>query len=352
MVAMPEAEVDTGSVVIKNLRYNYPNDDKDILTDFSLELPPGSRCLLSGANGAGKTTMLQILAGKTMVSQDAVRVIGKPPFHDIQLTCSGDLSYLGAQWRRNIGSAVRTSFEEHEKRFFSCPSRREGFLRTLPPSRDPGALPSRTPGPGIIFIVSFPRPLSSPACLFLSQGSVALAGDITAGKMIFGVEGVDPERRARLVELLDIDVDWNMMHVSDGQRRRVQICMGLLKPFKVLLCDEITVDLDILGRLDLLKFLAEECEQRGATVVYATHIFDGMEAWMTHIAFASNGELRYGGAKESIEGLKGVRHLLSTIDKWLRVDRDERRAREAKEALEPKKPKAPKMESRHMAYFR
>jgi CCR4-NOT complex subunit CAF16 len=59
----------------------------------------------------------------------------------------------------------------------------------------------------------------------MKQGSVALAGDFTAGKMIFGVEGVDVERRARLVELLDIDVDWSMMTVSDGQRRRVQICM-------------------------------------------------------------------------------------------------------------------------------
>ena len=170
--------------------------------------------------------------------------------------------------------------------------------------------------------------------------------------MIFGVEGVDKERRARLVQLLDIDLDWSMMTVWGGQRRRVQICMGLLKPFKVLLCHEITVDLDILGRLDLLQFLAEECEERGATVVYATHIFDGMEKWMTHIAFASNGELRYGGAKADVPGLQGVRHLLSTIDAWLRVDRDERRVREAKEALEPKKAPGPKFESRHMAYYR
>lgn len=36
--------------------------------------------------------------------------------------------------------------------------------------------------------------------------------------------------------------------MSDGQRRRVQICVGLLRPFKVLLLDEITVDLDVLGR--------------------------------------------------------------------------------------------------------
>jgi hypothetical protein len=48
------------------------------------------------------------------------------------------------------------------------------------------------------------------------------------------VEGVDPVRRDKLIELLDIDLQWRMHKVSDGQRRRVQICMGLLHPFKVL----------------------------------------------------------------------------------------------------------------------
>ena len=36
----------------------------------------------------------------------------------------------------------------------------------------------------------------------------------------------------------------------------------------MLLLDEITVDLDVLGRADLLQFLQEECEQRGATIIY------------------------------------------------------------------------------------
>ncbi len=48
--------------------------------------------------------------------------------------------------------------------------------------------------------------------------------------------------------------------MSDGQRKRVQICMGLLKPYDVLLLDEITVDLDVVARLRLLEFLREECE--------------------------------------------------------------------------------------------
>ncbi|KAJ0509091.1 putative ATPase, AAA-type, core, P-loop containing nucleoside triphosphate hydrolase [Helianthus annuus] len=90
---------------------------------------------------------------------------------------------------------------------------------------------------------------------------VAIQMDIFAEKMSFGVSGV-----------LDIDLSWRMHKISDGQRRRVQICMGLLKEFKVLLLDEITVDLDVLARADLLTFLKKKCEERGATIIYATHI--------------------------------------------------------------------------------
>lgn len=70
------------------------------------------------------------------------------------------------------------------------------------------------------------------------------------------------------MKVLDVNPEWRMHLVSDGQRRRVQLCVGLLRPFKVLLLDEITVDLDVLGRAEMLKFLKEECEERGATIIY------------------------------------------------------------------------------------
>jgi CCR4-NOT complex subunit CAF16 len=62
----------------------------------------------------------------------------------------------------------------------------------------------------------------------------------------------------------------------------------------VLLLDEITVDMDVVGRLDLLAFFAQECEQRGATIIYATHIFDGLEPWITHLAHVADGHLQRG----------------------------------------------------------
>lgn len=39
---------------------------------------------------------------------------------------------------------------------------------------------------------------------------------------------------------------------------------------QVLLLDEITVDMDVVGRLDLLAFFTEECEERGATIIYVS----------------------------------------------------------------------------------
>ncbi|KAK9803153.1 hypothetical protein WJX72_004123 [[Myrmecia] bisecta] len=280
---------DSDAIKVQSLQYAYPGY-APVISDFSLSLPPGSRCLLVGANGAGKTTLLQILAGKHMVGQAVVRVLGRPAFHDIQLTSSGDLSYLGAQWRRDVSFA--------------------GY-------------------------------------------NVALQGDIGAGKMIFGVEGADPERRARLIELLDIDLSWRLNKLSDGQRRRVQICMGLLKPYRVLLLDEVTVDMDVVGRLDLLDFFREECEQRGATIIYATHIFDGLEKWISHLAYVSQGKLAKGGPVQSYPELHQGK-LLHVVERWLRSEREEQRQAAkkgtAKAAAAPKA--SPYMPNKHMAFFR
>ncbi|KAJ4842669.1 ABC transporter I member 20 [Turnera subulata] len=127
-------------------------------------------------------------------------------------------------------------------------------------------------------------------------------------------------------EVLDIDLSWRMHKVSDGQRRRVQICMGLLKPFKVLLLDEITVDLDVLARADLLTFLRKECVERGATIIYATHIFDGLEEWPTHLVYVSHGKLQLAMPMTKVKEISNL-SLMRTVESWLRKERDEERER-------------------------
>ncbi|XP_057853447.2 ABC transporter I family member 20 isoform X2 [Cryptomeria japonica] len=128
-------------------------------------------------------------------------------------------------------------------------------------------------------------------------------------------------------EVLGIDLKWRMHKVSDGQRRRVQICMGLLQSFQVLLLDEITVDLDVLARADLLTFLKNECKDRGATIVYATHIFDGLADWPSHIAYVAHGKLQLALPLKEVDEMKEL-SLMRTVEKWLRKEKEEKKKRQ------------------------
>lgn len=123
--------------------------------------------------------------------------------------------------------------------------------------------------------------------------SVTYEADIAAGELMSHLQIVHKERRDELQKLLDVDLDWRLNQVSDGQRRRIQIMLGLLQPFKVLLIDEFTVDLDVLARRDLMKYLRKEADERGCTILYCTHIFDGMDDWPTQSIFMAEGRIEH-----------------------------------------------------------
>jgi CCR4-NOT complex subunit CAF16 len=127
--------------------------------------------------------------------------------------------------------------------------------------------------------------------------------DIGVSTLLASVGGdVFSERRDELVDLLDIDLGWRMHAVSDGERRRVQLAMGLLRPWQVLLLDEITVDLDLLTRSNFLNFLKRETESRACTIVYATHILDHLAQWPTHLVHMHLGQVKQWGAMREFAG--------------------------------------------------
>ncbi len=170
-------------------------------------------------------------------------------------------------------------------------------------------------------------------------------GDIEVSHLLASV-GADafPERRDTLLRILDVDLNWRMNRVSDGERRRVQLTMGLMKEWDFLLLDEVTVDLDVLARADLLRFLREETQSRNCTIVYATHIFDGLADWPTHLIHMALGAVidvgspshffeslpfAQGIARGEAEGeVAATRHgnsiLLELCLSWLEGDRQER----------------------------
>jgi len=133
---------------------------------------------------------------------------------------------------------------------------------------------------------------------------------------------VDPARRARLIDVLGVDVGWHMHAVSDGQRRRVQLLLGLLRPREILLLDEITTDLDLIARQDLLRFLRSESEQRGTTILYATHIFDTLDRWATDLVYLVAGKVKLHAPMATLPELAspGGEPLVTVVERWLRRD--------------------------------
>ena len=273
--ASPAADVPP-AVVVSHLTWAYKAGGVPALPDLSFVIPRGCRCLLTGANGAGKTTLLRLIGGKHMVPDGQVSVLGRPVFRDLQLNTM--VAMLSGDWVRSV------------------------------------------------------------ACV---GNGVPFQADFSVGEMVqryresLVADGMDEAvllpRLARLQQLLDIDLKWRLNRVSDGQRRRCQLLLKLLRPSELLLMDEVTTDLDLIARQALLVFLREESEVHGVTVIYSTHIFDGVDDWPTHLLHLKKGGVRYNGpvkdappaANAAASTTSGS--LFSLVRGWLEEERTERR---------------------------
>lgn len=165
-----------------------------------------------------------------------------------------------------------------------------------------------------------------------------LQADIPVHGMMKQLQSEHPERRDELLDLLGIDPNWRMHQVSDGQRRRVQLLIGLIRPFKILLLDEVTTSLDVVVRQDLLLWLKKESQERGATILYATHIFDGLDDWPTHLHYLTDkGDTGWQGPISELGFYKELRSkgepspLLRIAEFWLRKELEEKKRKKQHE---------------------
>ncbi|CEP64924.1 putative ATP-binding cassette family ATPase CAF16 LALA0_S15e00474g [Lachancea lanzarotensis] len=212
---------------IRDLTYKFPHNDEPALKNIELELEWNTRTLIVGSNGAGKSTLLKLLSGKNLCLTGHIRVNGLDPFSPHSMQ------------QNQVDECQITTYLGTEWCHMNIINRDIGVQELLD----------------------------------------------SIGFQSFRARG------EALIDILDVDVRWRMHRLSDGQKRRVQLTMGLLRPWRLLLLDEVTVDLDVLARSRLLAFLRHETTVRRCSIVYATHIFDGLADWPDKVVHIRQGRI-------------------------------------------------------------
>ena len=217
------------AIVVMNLSFSYTPHvaASEVLRGVSFKVPVGARVVLVGLNGAGKSTLLSILAGARMCPEGAVTVLGEDAFRGSSV--HRRVVLVSAEWTAAVGG------------------------------------------------------MSSASAAELMTAAVTRAAEEQRAETA--------DRGRRLAELLGVDAGWQVYALSEGQRRRLHLVIKLMPLYEVALLDEATTDLDIVARRNLLLFLRHDSAARRATVVYCTHIFDGLEGWASHLALVEGARL-------------------------------------------------------------
>jgi CCR4-NOT complex subunit CAF16 len=265
------AKVTIGGQLVNRLQHDPVTgaslpDDDRVLRDVSLSVSPGQRVLVVGGNGAGKSTLLSILAGKHLTADDSALIFGRDAFRDTMLNTLR--TFVSADWGQRA-----VAFASH---------------------------------------------------------AMAYSADMAVDEMMVKLQAEHPERRQKLLRVLRIDPKWRLHRLSDGQRRRVQLFLALLRPSQLIVLDEVLGMLDIISRENVLAFLKEETETRQATVLLATHIFDGTDVWASHVLYVRRGSVGYYGPIEQCTKSRSL-PMYKTVENWLREElaEDDRVEREA-----------------------
>jgi ABC-2 type transport system ATP-binding protein len=201
---------------------------RDVLHGVDLHVRPGEVVALLGPNGAGKTTTIEVLEGFRMRSAGRVAVLGTDPAH------------ADERWRARVG-VVLQSWRDHGK----------WRVREL----------------------------------------LAHLGSFYAG---FSTERIrrpwDTDELVAAVGLAE-QADRRVRTLSGGQRRRLDVAVGLVGRPEVLFLDEPTTGFDPRARHEFHDLVAGLAGAGGTAVLLTTHDLDEAERLADRIVVLSGGRV-------------------------------------------------------------
>ncbi len=209
----------------------------EVLKDVSFEIRKGEVVVLLGPNGAGKTTTIEILEGFRGRSDGEVSVLGVDPIH-------GD-----EQWRARLGIVLQ-SWRDHSK--WQVRELLDHFGKYFAPySTDTRR-----------------RPLAT-------DELIALVG-------------------------LEKQADHKLSSLSGGQRRRMDVAIGLIGNPEVLFLDEPTVGFDPKARRDFHDVIHRLSDLEDTTILLTTHDLNEAEKLGDRVLILAGGEIVANGSADQL----------------------------------------------------
>ena len=210
---------------------------KDVLDGVDFEVRRGEVVTLLGPNGAGKTTTIEILEGFRDRSGGEVQVLGVDPVSAPE------------QWRAGVGIVLQ-SWRDHGK------WRVRDLLAHLGAYYEPYATPSR------------PRPRQVDELL----ATVGLADA----------------------------ADQRVSRLSGGQRRRLDVAIGIVGRPEVLFLDEPTAGFDPEARREFHDIVHALVDLEDTTIVLTTHDLDEAEKLADRILILADGRIVADGSAAAL----------------------------------------------------
>ncbi|MEM9365001.1 MAG: ATP-binding cassette domain-containing protein [Planctomycetota bacterium] len=129
---------------------------------------------------------------------------------------------------------------------------------------------------------------------------------------LYGMAAPDAQSSLqRLADIMDIGplLDRRAGALSTGQRQRVTLVRGLIHDPPVMLLDEPTRGLDVVGVRTIFRYI-EQLRELNKAVVVCTHRLDEAQRLCDRFGLLHQGKMQYHGTLEDLQAITGREHLV------------------------------------------
>ncbi|HVX44485.1 MAG TPA: ATP-binding cassette domain-containing protein [Mycobacteriales bacterium] len=137
-----------------------------------------------------------------------------------------------------------------------------------------------------------------------TEATATVGEELIDHGLLYGMSRADAAASGRrLIDQLDLDGLWDRQTktLSGGQRRRLDVAMGLVHGASLIFLDEPTTGLDPQARANLWEHVRRLRTDLGATVFLTTHYLEEADALCDRILIIDHGQIVASGTPEELK---------------------------------------------------